>query len=176
MKSGSEWKTHYETQLELNNQLEKQIVALEEKMEKIRGTPSDRLSSIRVYERMPVESLSSLLKQLEKEKRSLENQVKEYALRLEQESKAYHRTNNERRRCLAEVSQIHQRTEVKRKTTALEPGETGRNSDMQLIRKINHRWSQHQVSGSHQVSNRQQINQLPRMKENLVRMSRIHNG
>ncbi|XP_037656403.1 coiled-coil domain-containing protein 169 isoform X2 [Choloepus didactylus] len=137
MKSGSEWKTHYETQLELNNQLEKQIVALEEKMEKIRGTPSDRLSSIRVYERMPVESLSSLLKQLEKEKRSLENQVKEYALRLEQESKAYHRTNNERRRCLAEVSQ---------------------------------------VSGSHQVSNRQQINQLPRMKENLVRMSRIHNG
>lgn len=33
------------------------------------------------------ESLNLLLKQLEKEKRSLENQVKDYALKLEQESK-----------------------------------------------------------------------------------------
>nr|XP_045232785.1 coiled-coil domain-containing protein 169 isoform X5 [Macaca fascicularis] len=53
---GSEWKTRYETQLELNDQLEKQIVYLKEKMEKIRGNSSDRLSSIRVYERMPVGS------------------------------------------------------------------------------------------------------------------------
>lgn len=33
------------------------------------------------------ESLNTLLKQLEKEKRSLESQVKDYALKLEQESK-----------------------------------------------------------------------------------------
>ncbi|XP_041623384.1 coiled-coil domain-containing protein 169 [Vulpes lagopus] len=51
---GGEWKVRYETQLELNEQLEKQIVSLEEKMEKIPGNPSDRLSSIRVYEQMPV--------------------------------------------------------------------------------------------------------------------------
>ncbi|XP_008585004.1 PREDICTED: coiled-coil domain-containing protein 169, partial [Galeopterus variegatus] len=51
---GSEWKTRYETQLELNDQLEKQIISLKEKMEKIRGNPLDRLSSIRVYEQMPV--------------------------------------------------------------------------------------------------------------------------
>ncbi|XP_077015164.1 coiled-coil domain-containing protein 169 isoform X5 [Tamandua tetradactyla] len=127
---GGEWKTRYETQLELNNQLEKQIISLEEKMEKIRGNPSDRLSSIRVYERMPLESLNSLLKQLEKEKRSLENQVKDYALRLEQEAKAYHRTNSERHTCLAEMSQ---------------------------------------VSGSQQASKR--MEQLPRMKESLVRTS-----
>ncbi|CAH6779073.1 Ccdc169 [Phodopus roborovskii] len=104
--AGSEWKTRYETQMELNDQLEKQIVSLKEKMEKVRGNPSDRLSSIRVYERMPVESLNILLKQLEKEKRSLENQVKDYALKLEQESKAYHRTNNERRTYIAEMSQV----------------------------------------------------------------------
>ncbi|XP_013203808.1 coiled-coil domain-containing protein 169 isoform X2 [Microtus ochrogaster] len=55
---------------------------------------------------MPVESLNTLLKQLEKEKRSLENQVKDYALKLEQESKAYHRTNNERRTYIAEMSQV----------------------------------------------------------------------
>nr|XP_023402990.1 coiled-coil domain-containing protein 169 [Loxodonta africana] len=133
--SGGEWKTRYETQLELNNQLEKQIVSLEEKMEKIRGNPSDRLSSIRVYERMPVESLNTLLKQLEKEKRSLENQVKDYALRLEQESKAYHKTNSERRTYLAEMSQ---------------------------------------VAGSHQVSKRQQMDQLPRMKENLMKTGKSY--
>ncbi|KAL2770179.1 coiled-coil domain-containing protein 169 isoform c, partial [Daubentonia madagascariensis] len=76
------------------------------------------------------ESLNTLLKQLEKEKRSLENQVKDYAVRLEQESKAYHKTNNERHTYLAEMSQ---------------------------------------VSGSYQVSKRQQMDQLPRMKENLVK-------
>nr|XP_055101205.1 coiled-coil domain-containing protein 169 isoform X2 [Symphalangus syndactylus] len=127
---GNEWKTRYETQLELNDQLEKQIVYLKEKMEKIRGNSSDRLSSIRVYEQMPVESLNTLLKQLEKEKRTLESQVKYYALQLQQESKAYQKINNERRTYLAEMSQ---------------------------------------GSGSHQVSKRQQMDQLPRMQENLVK-------
>uniref|UniRef100_A0A2K6EA34 Coiled-coil domain containing 169 n=1 Tax=Macaca nemestrina TaxID=9545 RepID=A0A2K6EA34_MACNE len=127
---GSEWKTRYETQLELNDQLEEQIVYLKEKMEKIRGNSSDRLSSIRVYERMPVESLNTLLKQLEKEKRTLESQVKYYALKLEQESKAYQKISNERRTYLAEMSQ---------------------------------------GSGLHQVSKRQQMDQLPRMQENLVK-------
>ncbi|XP_008058562.1 coiled-coil domain-containing protein 169 isoform X2 [Carlito syrichta] len=84
---------------------------------------------------MPVESLNTILKQLEKEKRSLENQVKNYAFRLEQETKAYHKTNNERRTYLAEMSQ---------------------------------------VSGSHQDSKRQQMEQLPRMKENLVKTGRYN--
>ncbi|XP_007958318.3 coiled-coil domain-containing protein 169 isoform X1 [Chlorocebus sabaeus] len=132
---GSEWKTRYETQLELNDQLEKQIVYLKEKMEKIRGNSSDRLSSIRVYERMPVESLNTLLKQLEKEKRTLESQVKYNALKLEQESKAYQKINNERRTYLAEMSQ---------------------------------------GSGLHQVSKRQQMDQLPRMQENLVKTGRYN--
>ncbi|XP_047408063.1 coiled-coil domain-containing protein 169 isoform X2 [Sciurus carolinensis] len=131
---GSEWKTRYETQLELNDQLEKQIASLKEKMEKFRGNPSDSLSSIRVYERMPVESLNILLKQLEKEKRSLENQVKDYALKLEQESKAYHKINNERCKYLNEMSQ---------------------------------------VSSSHQVSKKQQMDQLPRMKENLMKTLQV---
>ncbi|XP_056650738.1 coiled-coil domain-containing protein 169 isoform X5 [Monodelphis domestica] len=102
---GNEWKTRYEAQTELNNQLEKQILGLQEKMAKIHGNPSDRLSSIRIYERMPMNSLNQLLKQLEKEKRSLEYQVKEYEHRLEQASKAFHKTNDERRAYLAEMSQ-----------------------------------------------------------------------
>uniref|UniRef100_F6UHR2 Coiled-coil domain containing 169 n=1 Tax=Monodelphis domestica TaxID=13616 RepID=F6UHR2_MONDO len=103
---GNEWKTRYEAQTELNNQLEKQILGLQEKMAKIHGNPSDRLSSIRIYERMPMNSLNQLLKQLEKEKRSLEYQVKEYEHRLEQASKAFHKTNDERRAYLAEMSQL----------------------------------------------------------------------
>ncbi|XP_008592623.1 PREDICTED: coiled-coil domain-containing protein 169-like [Galeopterus variegatus] len=82
-----------------------------------------------------LESLNTLLKQLEKEKRSLENQVKDYSLRLEQESKAYHKTNNERRTYLAEMSQ---------------------------------------VSGLQEVSKRQQMDQLPRMNENLVKTGRYN--
>ncbi|XP_032352195.1 coiled-coil domain-containing protein 169 isoform X2 [Camelus ferus] len=104
-------------------------------MEKFRGIPSDRLSSIRVYEQMPVESLNTLLQQLEKEKRSLENQVKDCALRLEDESKAYHKINSERRTYIAEMSQ---------------------------------------GSGSYQVSKRQQTDQLPKMKANLVKTRRCN--
>ncbi|XP_020376194.2 coiled-coil domain containing 169, partial [Rhincodon typus] len=51
---GNEWKTRYETHIELNLQLERQIRILEEKKEYIRGNPTDRLSSIRSYEEMPV--------------------------------------------------------------------------------------------------------------------------
>ncbi|KAM6179019.1 coiled-coil domain-containing protein 169-like [Rhynchocyon petersi] len=127
---GGEWKTRYETQLELNSQLEKQIASLKEKTERFRGNPADRLSSIRIYERMPVESLSTLLKHLEKEKRSLENQVKDCALRLEEESEAYLKTKSERRAYLAEVSQ---------------------------------------VTGSQHSSKRPQADQLPRVKENLLK-------
>lgn len=102
----SQWKTRYEAQLELNDHLKKQIASLREKIKKIRGNPSDRLSSIRVYERMSVESLSILLKQLEKEKKCLESQVREYALRLEQESKAYHKVKDECCMYLAKMSQL----------------------------------------------------------------------
>nr|XP_048703764.1 coiled-coil domain-containing protein 169 isoform X4 [Caretta caretta] len=121
---GNEWKTRYETQVELNRQLERQTGRLQEKMEHIHGNPTDRLSSIRSFDQMPVSflnvlnstapssqmapqgSLNQLLKQLEEEKRNLQNQLKDYELRLEQEAKAYHKANDERRMYLAEISQM----------------------------------------------------------------------
>ncbi|XP_016780668.1 coiled-coil domain-containing protein 169 isoform X3 [Pan troglodytes] len=150
---GSEWKTRYETQLELNDELEKQIVYLKEKVEKIHGNSSESMrfavqgwcsgcimpSGIQASPKFllchPFESLNTLLKQLEEEKRTLESQVKYYALKLEQESKAYQKINNERRTYLAEMSQ---------------------------------------GSGLHQVSKRQQMDQLPRMQENLVKTGRYN--
>ncbi|XP_051842421.1 coiled-coil domain-containing protein 169 isoform X3 [Antechinus flavipes] len=59
---GNEWKTRYEAQIEFNNQLEKQILSLREKMAKVHGNPSDRLSSIRAYERMPLLTISQASK------------------------------------------------------------------------------------------------------------------
>uniref|UniRef100_A0A1A8AUZ4 Coiled-coil domain containing 169 n=1 Tax=Nothobranchius furzeri TaxID=105023 RepID=A0A1A8AUZ4_NOTFU len=51
---GNEWKTRYETQLELNGQLERQISLIQDKLEDIRGNPIDRLAFIRSYEDMAV--------------------------------------------------------------------------------------------------------------------------
>ncbi|NXD15417.1 CC169 protein, partial [Nothocercus nigrocapillus] len=102
---GNEWKTRYETQVELNRQLERQIIKLQDKMELFHGNPSDKLSSVRTFDQMPVGSLKQLLKQLEEEKKSLQNQLKDYGLRLEQEAKAYHKANDERRMYLSEISQ-----------------------------------------------------------------------
>ncbi|KAL8190897.1 UNVERIFIED_CONTAM: hypothetical protein K2H54_065449 [Gekko kuhli] len=51
------------------------------------------------------ESLDQFLKQLEEEKKSLRNQLKDYELRLKQEGKAYQKANDERRAYLAVISQ-----------------------------------------------------------------------
>ncbi|XP_074717121.1 coiled-coil domain-containing protein 169 isoform X2 [Strix uralensis] len=102
---GDEWKTRYETQVELNKQLERQINILQGRMELIRGNPADKLSIVRTFDQMPVSSLKEVLKQLEEEKQSLQNQLKDYELRLEQETKAYHKATDERRMYLSEILQ-----------------------------------------------------------------------
>uniref|UniRef100_UPI00398F00C7 coiled-coil domain-containing protein 169 n=1 Tax=Pristiophorus japonicus TaxID=55135 RepID=UPI00398F00C7 len=116
---GNEWKTRYETQQELNIQLERQIRILEEKVEYIRGSPTDRLSSVRSYEEMPVGALKQLIKQLEKEKKSLQNQLKNYEWRIDQEAKAYHKSNDERRTYLTEIAQASLTIETAKKQKAI---------------------------------------------------------
>ncbi|XP_030602700.1 coiled-coil domain-containing protein 169 isoform X4 [Archocentrus centrarchus] len=51
---GNEWKTRYETQVELNGQLERQLSLIHERLEDMKGNPVDRLASIRSYEDMPL--------------------------------------------------------------------------------------------------------------------------
>ncbi|NXD21127.1 CC169 protein, partial [Spelaeornis formosus] len=101
----NEWKTRYETQVELNKQLERQINILQDKVELIRGNPADKLSIVRTFDKMPVGSLKRILIQLEEEKKSLQNELKDYQLRLQQEAKAYHRVNDEQQMCLSEILQ-----------------------------------------------------------------------
>ncbi|XP_063300938.1 coiled-coil domain-containing protein 169 [Pelobates fuscus] len=102
---GNEWKTRYETQTELNKQIERQILLIQQKSEQIRGSPADRLSSIRSYDQMPTAALNKHLKHLDEEKALLENQIKDFQLRLEQETKAYYKVNDERRMYMSELSQ-----------------------------------------------------------------------
>ncbi|NXJ03498.1 CC169 protein, partial [Odontophorus gujanensis] len=102
---GNEWKTRYEVQVELNRQLERQINILKDKVELIRGNPTDNLAIVRIFDQMPVGSLKEVLEQLKEEKKSLQNQLKDYELRLEQEAKAYHKANDERRMYLSEILQ-----------------------------------------------------------------------
>ncbi|NXD95623.1 CC169 protein, partial [Chaetorhynchus papuensis] len=52
----NEWKTRYETQVELNKQLEKQINILRDKVELFRRNPADKLSIVRTFDKMPVVS------------------------------------------------------------------------------------------------------------------------
>ncbi|NXO70176.1 CC169 protein, partial [Phainopepla nitens] len=101
----NEWKTRYETQIELNKQLKRQINILQDKVELLRGNPTGKMSIVRTFDKMPVDSLKRALKQLEEEKKSLQNQLKDYELRLEQEAKAYDRVNDERRMYLSEILQ-----------------------------------------------------------------------
>ncbi|XP_015707449.1 coiled-coil domain-containing protein 169-like isoform X1 [Coturnix japonica] len=102
---GNEWKTRYEMQVELNRQLQRQINILKDKVELIRGNPTDKLAIVRIFDQMPVGSLKEVLEQLKEEKKSLQNQLKDYELRLEQEAKAYHKANDERRMYLSEILQ-----------------------------------------------------------------------
>uniref|UniRef100_H3A3Z1 Uncharacterized protein n=1 Tax=Latimeria chalumnae TaxID=7897 RepID=H3A3Z1_LATCH len=63
-------------------------------------------------------ALKQLIKQLQAKKKSLQNQLKDYDLRLEQEAKAYHKASNERRTYLAEISQTSVAMEATKKQQA----------------------------------------------------------
>lgn len=101
-----EWRVRYEEQLEIDSHLEKQVIYLKEKLDKVCANYSDKLSSIHVYERLSVESLTEILRQLQKDKKALENQVKACGLRLEQESKLNQKTREECRKNAIEISKM----------------------------------------------------------------------
>ncbi|KAK3521922.1 hypothetical protein QTP70_020024 [Hemibagrus guttatus] len=102
----NEWRTRYETQLELNRQLERQIGVVQERLESLRGNPMDRLASIRSYDEMTVDTLRHRLKLLTTKKSSLQSQLLESHLRIEQEGKAYQKAYDERRAYLSEIAKV----------------------------------------------------------------------
>ncbi|XP_022086332.1 coiled-coil domain-containing protein 169-like [Acanthaster planci] len=102
----NEWKTRCETQEELNQLLNKQIDYLRDRLDQSRDSAKDGFESdLRSYEELSEGSLRKLLKQIEREKQSLESQLKDYEWRLDQESKAFHKANDERRNLQTELLQ-----------------------------------------------------------------------
>ncbi|XP_061902172.1 coiled-coil domain-containing protein 169-like isoform X2 [Entelurus aequoreus] len=117
----NEWKTRYETQTEVNAQLQRQTSLVHERLEDLRGKPMDRLASIRSYDDMPTEALRQRLKLLTDDKSQLRSQLMDYRIRIEQEGKAFHRTNDERRAYLSEIAKLSSTVEAQRRQYSMPP-------------------------------------------------------
>ncbi|XP_036299378.1 coiled-coil domain-containing protein 169-like [Pipistrellus kuhlii] len=111
----NEWKMRYEIQLEMNDQLMEQIVTLKEKLGKLGGEPSDIQGTIQVYKQLPMKYLMTLLRKLIQEKSRLENQVKYYLFKVEQESRACKKIKDERQKLLDELFQAFRLFEILKK-------------------------------------------------------------
>ncbi|KAK6173589.1 hypothetical protein SNE40_017010 [Patella caerulea] len=109
---GNEWKTRFETQTEMNQQLERQILMLENKVEESKKNLRDEMLNKPVGKSPQggklLEDLADanpqMVKALEKDKMSLMNQIRDLEWRLDQESKAYHRANDERKQYVIEIN------------------------------------------------------------------------
>ncbi|KAF3840925.1 hypothetical protein F7725_006787 [Dissostichus mawsoni] len=116
----NEWKTRFETQTELNGQLERQMSFIHERLEDLRGNPMDRLASIRTFDDMSVETLRQHLKLLTEEKSDLQSQLMDAHSRIEQEGKTFHKTNDERRAYLSEIAKLSSTLEAQRRQYSTE--------------------------------------------------------
>ncbi|XP_077984207.1 coiled-coil domain-containing protein 169-like isoform X2 [Glandiceps talaboti] len=102
---GNEWKTRFETQEELNQQLEKQILMFREKVDEAKRNAKGQNTEMKSYDELNEAGLKKLMRQLDKDKASLESQLRDYEWRLDQESKAFHKANDERKTYLTEIGQ-----------------------------------------------------------------------
>ncbi|XP_057677018.1 coiled-coil domain containing 169 isoform X2 [Corythoichthys intestinalis] len=117
----NEWKTRYETQTELNVQLQRQLSLVHERLEDLRGNPADRLASIRPYDDMSPELLRHHLKLLTDCKSDLQSQLADCQVNIEHEAKAFHKTNDERRAYLSEIAKLSSTVEAQRKQYSVQP-------------------------------------------------------
>nr|XP_019952660.1 PREDICTED: coiled-coil domain-containing protein 169 [Paralichthys olivaceus] len=112
---GNEWKTRYETQIELNGQLERQISLIHERLEDLRGNPMGK------FQLLKAETLRQRLKLLSEEKSDLQTQLMDCHLRTEQEGKAFHKTNDERRAYLSEIAKLSSTIDAQRRQYSTRP-------------------------------------------------------
>ncbi|XP_053398628.1 myosin heavy chain, striated muscle-like isoform X46 [Mercenaria mercenaria] len=117
---GNEWKTRFETQEEMNQQLERQIIMLQDKIEEAKRnlkdagkTPrdmksfddlSDYIHHLKRILDIEAKANPAMVKTMEKEKNMLFNQLRDLEWRLDQESKAYHKANDERKQYVVEIN------------------------------------------------------------------------
>ncbi|XP_045203089.1 uncharacterized protein LOC123556437 isoform X39 [Mercenaria mercenaria] len=120
LKESNEWKTRFETQEEMNQQLERQIIMLQDKIEEAKRNLKDEIDRKRAKriaaqkkgktprDMKSFDDLSdanpAMVKTMEKEKNMLFNQLRDLEWRLDQESKAYHKANDERKQYVVEIN------------------------------------------------------------------------
>jgi chromosome segregation ATPase len=100
-----EWKTRYETQVEMNEQLRIQVQVLTDKVEEAKQMLKDGKlpKTMRMFDNS-AEVTPHFVRTLERSKQIFENQLRDLEWRLDQESKAYHKANEERKNYVMEVS------------------------------------------------------------------------
>ncbi|CAC5403352.1 Coiled-coil domain-containing protein 169 [Mytilus coruscus] len=119
---GNEWKTRYETQTEINEQLERQILNLQNKVQEAKSNLKDAGKTPRDMNRFDDLSDANphMIRMLEKEKQMLSSQLRDLEWRLDQESKAYHKANDERKTYNLEINTTkHQHGEMSSRQRAM---------------------------------------------------------
>ncbi|KAL7847375.1 hypothetical protein SRHO_G00223550 [Serrasalmus rhombeus] len=157
---GNEWRTRYETQLELNGQLERQIGAVQARLEGLCGNPTDRLASVRSYDEMTVDALTHRLQLLSTEKTSLRSQLLECRLRIEQEGKAYQKAYDERRVYLSEIAKVSSAFDLTRKQHLAQPHKAAQSPEKRVQGAVQRDWEGRRGPARTDVTQ----SRLPRLK------------
>ncbi|XP_017572628.2 coiled-coil domain containing 169 isoform X2 [Pygocentrus nattereri] len=157
---GNEWRTRYETQLELNGQLERQIGAVQARLEGLCGNPTDRLASVRSYDEMTVDALTHRLQLLSTEKTSLRSQLLECRLRIEQEGKAYQKAYDERRVYLSEIAKVSSAFDLTRKQHLAQPQKAAQSPEKRVQGAVQRDWEGRRGPARTDVTQ----SRLPRLK------------
>ncbi|KAI0218630.1 coiled-coil domain containing 169 [Lamellibrachia satsuma] len=93
----NEWKTRFESQTAMNEQLEKQILLLQERQTEARNNIRENRFPNKTPRDDEKQATAHFVRQLEKEQQILENQMRDLEWRLDQESKAYHKAIEEKK-------------------------------------------------------------------------------
>lgn len=103
-----EWKVRYYTQVEVNEQLERQRDWLMERVEAARNQSQEGVSALLAeldLDSLTESQLLRYLKQLEKDRNSLYNELRDKEWKLDQESKTFHKFNDTRKAYMTEITE-----------------------------------------------------------------------
>ncbi|XP_035223864.1 coiled-coil domain-containing protein 169-like [Stegodyphus dumicola] len=103
-----EWKVRYYTQVEVNEQLERQRDWLMERVEAARNQSQEGVSALLAeldLDSLTESQLLRYLKQLEKDRNSLYNELRDKEWKLDQESKTFHKYNDTRKAYMTEITE-----------------------------------------------------------------------
>lgn len=100
----NEWKTRYDNQIEVNRQFVNQSKSVQRNLTDLKN----RFKNSRKIENIKDESVAKL----HKDKKDLEAELADYKMRLEQEDKAYHAANTERKEILVQLNNVRSSMQV----------------------------------------------------------------